>query len=190
MNLHEIKDIVRNSRRKVYTIRELSRLIGKKPEITRVYISRLVNKGFAKKLRDKIIFDDNDFVVSNQLIEPSYVSLHSALFLHKNIKQIPEKIELVCPIDTIHAKNYIYHKLNPKLFFGYEKIIINSANVYVATPEKALIDGLYLRCISIDLIKELIVNIDKNKLNEYITKLSKLDFRGKKKLVDFFRRYL
>lgn len=77
---------------------------------------------------------------------PSYISLWSALAIHGMIEQIPRQI-FVASLDrtrqvTTSIGTYSVHHLVPELFDGYE----GSAEAgYVATPEKALFDTVYLR---------------------------------------------
>lgn len=76
---------------------------------------------------------------------PCYISLQSALSYHGMIMQIPEIVYAVSiartrvyqtPMATISI-----HHLTPKMLFGYEEI---APYINIATPEKALVDFLYL----------------------------------------------
>ena len=78
---------------------------------------------------------------------PSYVSLQSALYSHGVISQIPNVIYAVSvgrtrvfrtPLGTVSI-----HHLQPEFFFGFE--IMETSGASMATPEKALMDYLYLR---------------------------------------------
>ena len=77
---------------------------------------------------------------------PAYVSLQSALYLHGMISQIPAVTyavtlartrRLVTPLGTVSL-----HHVRPTFFFGYEDV--GRAGGRLATPEKALVDFLYL----------------------------------------------
>lgn len=76
---------------------------------------------------------------------PAYVSFWSALARHGMIEQVPRQI-FVASLDrtkrvTTTVGTYSIHHLAPELFGGY-----NASGVgYVATPEKALFDTVYLR---------------------------------------------
>jgi predicted transcriptional regulator of viral defense system len=78
---------------------------------------------------------------------PSYVSLQSALYYHGLISQIPSVIYAVSvgrtrmfrtPLGTVSI-----HHFQPEFFFGFE--VMEPSGVSMATPEKALLDYLYLR---------------------------------------------
>lgn len=77
---------------------------------------------------------------------PSYVSLQSALYLHGMISQVPVVTYAVSlararrfstPLGTISV-----HHVAPSFFFGYEDT--GQTGVLMASPEKALVDFLYL----------------------------------------------
>lgn len=189
LNIYEIKDRVLDSQRRVYSLNQLSRLLGIKPTVMSVYSQRLVKKGLATKIRSQIVFTNNDFVTANQLIEPSYISINSALYLHQKVQQIPFKVDLVCPQNSFFVNNkYKYHKINPKLFFGFEKQYLDSVPIFLATPEKAVIDGKYLNLLSDSAIKELLLTLNKKLLQNYLKKISKLRFKGKTQLLNFFEK--
>jgi predicted transcriptional regulator of viral defense system len=77
---------------------------------------------------------------------PAYVSFWSALARHGMIEQVPRQI-FVASLDrtrrvTTKVGTYSIHHLAPELFDGYEG---SEETGYLATPEKALFDTVYLR---------------------------------------------
>jgi predicted transcriptional regulator of viral defense system len=77
---------------------------------------------------------------------PAYVSLQSALYLHGMISQVPRVTyavtlartrRFVTPLGTVSL-----HHVRPAFFFGYENA--GRGGGRLATPEKALVDFLYL----------------------------------------------
>jgi len=77
---------------------------------------------------------------------PAYVSLQSALYLHGMISQLPAVTYAVSlartrrfrtPLGTVSV-----HHVQPAFFFGFEGA--GPAGGRLATPEKALVDFLYL----------------------------------------------
>jgi len=77
---------------------------------------------------------------------PSYVSFQSALYLHGMVSQIPEVIYVASPAQTRRVKTrfgtFSIHRLTPDFFGGY--VTAPGTGVRLATPEKALLDTLYL----------------------------------------------
>ncbi len=77
---------------------------------------------------------------------PAYVSFWSALARHGMIEQIPRSISVASTDRTRRAPTtlgiYSIHHLAPTLFDGYSG---DQLSGYLATPEKALFDAVYLR---------------------------------------------
>lgn len=182
LNLYKIRDLALASGRSVYTIQQLAHLIARPKSIAKVYASRLVNKGLATRvLRGKITFIDDDFVVLSQLIEPSYVSLSSALLFHGITTQVPAYAE---GVTTRNSRRYeglgvVYHRIHPSLFYGYEKYKKSGGYAFVADPEKAIIDGTYLGTLPRSTVAELADSLDREKLRAYVERFKG---RGRKKM--------
>ena len=77
---------------------------------------------------------------------PCYVSLQSALYYHGLISQMPKVVYAVSPARTRRWTTPLatvsLHHLNPTFFFGFESA--GNGTIKMATPEKALLDCLYL----------------------------------------------
>jgi predicted transcriptional regulator of viral defense system len=76
---------------------------------------------------------------------PSYVSLLSALSLHGMISQVPRVVFVasLAPTRRLATRVGVFsvHRLGPRFFGGFET---TAKGVRLATPEKALLDTLYL----------------------------------------------
>ena len=87
--------------------------------------------------------------VSNKIYCPSYISLHSALAFYGII---PEAIVQTTAVSSLKKANFenafgsfSYQQILPELMFGYEqKAFLNKQSLLFATPEKAILDLLYL----------------------------------------------
>lgn len=182
MNLYEIRDLASKSGRAVFSVQQLANLISKSKAIAKVYSSRLVKKHLAHRLtRGKISFSKDDEVISTQMIEPSYVSLTSALLFHQLVQQVPANTECVTTKNSIQYKRFgiIYHKIPVALFYGFEKHRKGTSYVFVAEAEKALIDSVYLNLIPKKVAKELSAKMDQIKLKSYVERFNR---NGRKKL--------
>jgi predicted transcriptional regulator of viral defense system len=107
--------------------------------------------GLLRRLRHGLwaLHSDLDpFVVAPYLTAPfpAYVSFWSALARHDMIEQIPRQISVASLDRTRHVTTtvgtYSIHHLAPELFDGYRG---SQENGYLATPEKALFDTVYIR---------------------------------------------
>jgi len=87
--------------------------------------------------------------VSNKIYGPSYISLHSALAFYGII---PEAIVQTTAVTSLKKANFennfgsfSYQQISPELMFGNEqKKFLNKHSLIFATPEKAILDLLYL----------------------------------------------
>ncbi|CAN5219191.1 hypothetical protein BH20VER2_BH20VER2_05820 [soil metagenome] len=112
--------------------------------------SRLASDGLIVHLaRGRWAIDEkiSPFALAEHLASPypAYISLQSALFDYGILSQIPHVIYAVTlakprrwstPLGVVSL-----HQVSPDFFFGYEP---GKDGVHMATPEKALVDVLYL----------------------------------------------
>jgi predicted transcriptional regulator of viral defense system len=90
------------------------------------------------------------FIVANHMMRGSYVSLQSAL-AHYGL--IPEAVPVVTCVTTTRPSvwetplgSFDFRRIKVDLFFGYQWIEVAPAqNAFVALPEKALLDLIYLQ---------------------------------------------
>ena len=79
---------------------------------------------------------------------PAYVSFYTALFRHGVISQIPQIIYVASSSPTrlivTSVGTYSIHQLVPEMFAGFTTV--PGTTIRLATPEKALVDTLYLAC--------------------------------------------
>jgi len=89
------------------------------------------------------------FALANQMKKGSYVSLQSALAYYH---LIPEYVAQVTSITTGRPEtvsnplgDYIFKHVKKVLFFGFQTIeMVKGQSVFIARPEKALLDLVYL----------------------------------------------
>jgi len=119
-------------------------------------LTRWCNKGLLEKLRNQYYafpeyhqMPDSSRYVANRIYAPSYISLHSALSFYG---MIPEEVVQLTSVTTLKTAMFTntfgtfhYQNVKTNLFFGYEiKMMQNGRGLMFATPEKALLDLLYL----------------------------------------------
>ena len=114
-------------------------------------LSRLESSGLARRLRHGLwsLQPDLDPLALPEYLTapfPAYVSLQSALHLHGMISQIPQVIFVASLARTRRVRTeigtYSIHRLAPEFFGGYRSD--REPEIKIATPEKALLDVLYL----------------------------------------------
>ena len=127
------------------------------PRLIRQQLSRWVKSGKVYQLRRGLYAlappyqkcKPHPFLVANYLQRGSYVSLQSALAHYSLIPEVtyvttsvshcrPEKIET--PLGVFEFRH-----LKRDLLFGYELQDLGGQSAFIATPEKALLDLIYLQ---------------------------------------------
>lgn len=125
------------------------------PDFHRPRLIEWQKKGYIRKLtRGYYIFSDAPvdegllFEISNKIYAPSYVSLQMA-FAYYGL--IPESVYGVTAVATRRTYQFVtpvakfsYRTVKTDLFFGYDLIEHQGRRFKMASPEKALIDYLYL----------------------------------------------
>ncbi|MHC4514862.1 MAG: type IV toxin-antitoxin system AbiEi family antitoxin domain-containing protein [Planctomycetota bacterium] len=118
-------------------------------------LGRLKSSGLVKSLKRGLwsLSSDIDPLVLPEYLTapfPAYVSLQSALYLHGMISQIPQVI-FVASLGrtrriTTSIGTYSIHRLVPEFLGGYRTDSNSDSDqeIKMATPEKALLDVLYL----------------------------------------------
>jgi predicted transcriptional regulator of viral defense system len=109
------------------------------------YIQKIVNNFYIRKNADIAV--DELKIIANQIYQPSYVSLHSALSFYNFI---PEAVFQVTSVTTRRNQSietcighFSYRTVKQELFFGYDVMSVNSGSYFLADPQKALLDYLY-----------------------------------------------
>lgn len=127
------------------------------PVAIRVQLSRWVRSGKVVQIRRGLYalappyrqIEPHPFVVANRLSRGSYVSLQSALSFYA---LIPELVAVTTSVTLRRGGQwetplgvYITRHVHKPLFWGYEALPLGQGQrAFVARPEKALLDLLYL----------------------------------------------
>jgi predicted transcriptional regulator of viral defense system len=127
------------------------------PKIVRLQLSRWVNSGRIYQLRRGLYsiappyqkVKPHPFLVANRLQHSSYVSLQSALAFYS---LIPETVNITVSVTTGRPERlgtplgiFEFRHIKSNLFFGYQMTALGDQEALVATPEKALLDLVYLQ---------------------------------------------
>ncbi len=109
------------------------------------YLIRLKRNFYILKERWDSITPNQRFELANILQVPSYISLVTALSFYEYTTQVQQKfIESISLYRTftkdIEGVVFNYSKIKNDFYFNFSK----KNNIFIASPEKALIDSLYL----------------------------------------------
>lgn len=137
-----------------FNYRDISRVFGISAGSARVAATRLVKSGEITRVkRDFYILSqrwsssslEERFILANLLQVPSYISLMTALSYYEVTTQLQRDfIESVgyyrTKLVAVKESSFNYSKINRKLYFGFLKL----KGFFIATPEKAFLDAVYL----------------------------------------------
>jgi len=162
-----------------FNIDTFANIIDKDKTYAKIYLNRLKNRGIVKQIQRNIYTVQEDpLIIASRIVWPSYISLWAAFRYHNLTEQIPNKISVITTRsksrENIQIMNttIIFKKIRPTLFFGFSKIKIQGFEVFIAEPEKALIDAVLLKKISTteiySLLRENIKDISTKKIVDYI----------------------
>lgn len=162
----------------IFNLDTVKNIIQKDELYTKLSLHRLKRSGVIFQIeRNKYTVHKNGFLIASHILWPSYISLWSALRYHNLTEQIPHSVWVVSPANRAKRvvryldTEIIFVSAKPAYFFGFKKINYSGFEIFIAEPEKAVIDGLLLKKLS----SSEIYTIIKNNLKVIRTK----------KLVDF-----
>lgn len=161
-----------------FTIGDLEKIFKAKRKSLRVSLARLVKSGMLSRLRRGIYILSTKPVeadkIAAQVFQPSYISFESALSRYGILSQVPYTVTLASPRLSLSAQfgnmAVEIRRIRKDLFSDYTL----KDGVLIASPEKALVDMLYL------------VSLGKSSFDS-----SELDLKGisKKKAFELSKRY-
>lgn len=126
------------------------------PDFNRNNLVRWTSQGLIIRLRqgyytfpEYLRLPDYPYYFANRIYLPSYVSLHTAMASYGIIPEGVTQITSVTSLKTASFINpsgtYVYRSVREDLMFGYiSRPIADGRSLLFATPEKAIIDLLYL----------------------------------------------
>lgn len=140
-----------------FTIEDLAKTLNIKEASASVLASRYVKKGYFLGLKKNMYIlketasraeKEALFRLSNVLQTPSYISLLTALSYYGVTTQMTrEAVEAVNPVRSVEYESgplfFSFRKIQKKLYFGFSR----EQSFFIATPEKALLDALYLQSL-------------------------------------------
>jgi len=170
MNNAQRLKLLTNSKKSVFSLKDVQALWDIKNNTTKILIKRMVDQGLVLRIGKGYYAIDKDFntyELANLIISPSYVSFNSALFYHGVAFQKSDTIKSVSLLNykrNLGGLNFKYHAMKKLLFFNLDGIDYKN-NLSMAFPERALLDCFYFG---------LLPNLDNvNKINfTYLKKIS------------------
>ena len=156
-----------------FSYEDIARALGISPSSARVTANRYVRQGILVRLKRNLYMleerwnasgTEERFTLANLIQVPSYISLMTALDYYEITTQVQRDFYQSVAVKwtkevSIENAVFNYTKINKKLYFGFERL----KGFFIATPEKAFLDAMYLMSLgrySIDL-----ASVDTGKLD-------------------------
>jgi len=153
----------------VFSLSDVNQIISNR-EYTKKFLKRMCEEEKIKKIKkNKYTLYKDDFLISNFLLRPSYISSASALSYYKLITQIPN--EVFCATTKKSLKINKINFFHTNYFFGYKEEVYENFKVLIAEPEKAIIDSFSI--IPISIFEEAIEEINEARMVELLRKIKK-----------------
>src|SRR3989344_21954 len=167
--LHLLKKLERYP---LFTENDVAKIVNKSPEYVRTLLYRLNRKELIRRIeKGKYTVHEDHLVFASYIITPSYFSLWTALRYYNMVQQQPTSFFVVSPVKRKEIKRLNIRFLSTKHMFGYKKERYSDFDIFMAEPEKAIIDLLLFKVpiddINFTLEKE---DLDFNKISEYAKK--------------------
>jgi len=189
----------------VFNLKTIKELTKKENSYAKLLIFRLKKEGLIFDIeKNKYSLHEDPLIIASNLIWPCYLSFWTALRYYNLTEQLPKDIFVITT--RARKKNQLefrrtkirFIKINPKYFFGFKKERYAGFDIFIAEPEKAVIDSALFKKISFSeiasILKENINDLNAEKLIDCLLKIRKktlikrfgflLDSLGK----DFFGR--
>lgn len=174
-----------------YTFSDLTKIQPTKKGVLKVILSRLVKSKKLIRIKRGIYILPEKISeiekIANSIYYPSYLSFESALSLFGILSQAPYTLSFATPLKSktliFDNKKIEYRKLKPILFFGYQL----KNNLYLAEPEKALLDTFYLA--SMGKLKINFSQLDYSKIekSKFFNRLKKYPLKTKNLVQRYFK---
>ncbi len=144
----EFLEKLKETEKNYFTLKDFEKIWPGKKESLKVVVSRLVKAGQLKRIQRNYYFLPEKIFeieeIANQIYFPSYLSFESALSRWGILSQIPYVLSFATSLKTkkiaIEKTKIEYRKIKKELFFGFS----SQKGIYIAFPEKALLDTFYL----------------------------------------------
>lgn len=139
---------------------------------------------------------DANFFIANKVYAPSYVSLESALsfygFIPESVLQITSITTRKTSLFDTQFGVFRYRSVKSSLFWGYEAVRNNERPFLIASPEKGVLDYLYLHSEitgiqdfeELRFNKELILSkINLNRMKGYLKQFDNLELGSRYRIL-------
>lgn len=179
----------------VFTVKDVSGLLNKSREYASLQVYRWKKRKLIHEIeKGKYTLEEDPFAIASWIIWPSYISGWAALQYYHLTEQLPFTIQVIS--SRRRKKRVLHHgkarmefsTVKPNFFTGFQRVMYQQREIFIAEKEKALIDALVTRKMSLAESLEIIKNnkrkINFRKLFSYATMVRGLTVKLKRERYD------
>ncbi len=192
-----MKEAIRKSLQNypVFTVKDLASLLNKKRDYAYLQAYRWKTQKLIYGLeKGKYTLEEDPFLIASWIVWPSYISGWAALHYYHLTEQLPFTLQVITPrkrnkkiIDYGKVKLEFTTVKSP-LFIGFQRIIYQQKEIFIAEKEKALIDALATKKMSlaegVEIIKNNKRKINRAKLFSYAKQIKGLHLKLRGEIYD------
>jgi predicted transcriptional regulator of viral defense system len=140
------KELIKQLQKKtVFSVQDVERIGNFSREYSKLVLNRLVKRGDVFRItKNAYTLHKDAFLISSNIATPSYISFWSASSYYGFTDQILNTIYVAVTrkVKNINFLGYRIIFLKLDNFFGYHKIKNENGEIFIADPEKLLIDAV------------------------------------------------
>src|SRR3989344_419644 len=143
----------------LFTENDVAKIVDKRADYVKTLLYRLRKQKLIHRVeRGKYTLHDDVLIFASFISVPSYISLWTALRHYNLTEQLPKTIFVVVPKTrkSFKFQGTSIEFVKSKHFFGFRKERYRDFDIFIAEPEKAVIDSLLSRKIPLDEIAKAI----------------------------------
>lgn len=141
-----------NRKIRLFSTQEFARIFGLSPYQTEYELNQLIEEGLLTRLKKgKYILKTDppsEEEIANALYKPSYISFEYALAYYNMIPEMTYQITSATTkptrLFTTNNSIFSYYTIKVEAYTGYVLAQRGERRFYIAEPEKALVDYLYI----------------------------------------------
>ena len=138
----------------VFTFDDAVKILHSSRSHTKLFLYRCVQKKLINRAKKGLYYlteRSNEYEIASHVVSPCYVSMVSALAYYGMTTQIPNVVYVISTkrhgaIRGVLGFDLVFKNVKERMMFGYHKEA--DGNIFVADPEKAIVDIFYFNDIN------------------------------------------
>jgi len=138
----------------VFTLEDAVKILHHSRAYTKLFLHRSMKKGLIGHVERGLYYVEarhNEYEIASHILSHSYVSMVSALAYYGLTTQISRVVYVLSTkrhraLRNVSGFDIVFKRIKKDLLFGYHKE--SNGNIFIADPEKAIVDIYYFNDVS------------------------------------------